>query len=307
MRLDDALYDDAGRSKCAHDYLRKAIQDRYLPSQKNRRSAHYKSAQWWSAQEVDARMISELPWQWYTAQAWQELRACLTGARTGPSAILQIDELELWRFWLCVEYQCRVRVEEQLKKVFPKWVLRANQERVSDICVAVPTLLSQAGRYGLFNERLRLRTLLISKKYLGLPDVAIDLSNLAELYYEQGDYAKALPLLVRALALREKALGKDHPHVAIILNNLALLYKEQGKYAKALPMYVRALAISEKALGKDHPSVATSLNNLALLYCEQGDDKKGLPMYVRALAISEKALGKDHPDIAKRLKNLALL
>jgi tetratricopeptide (TPR) repeat protein len=307
LRLDDALYDDAGRSKCAHDYLRKAIQDRYLPSQKNQRGAHYKAAQWWSAQEVDARMISELPWQWYIAQAWQELRACLTGARTGPSAILQIDEIELWSFWLCVEYQCRVRVEEQLKKVFPKWVLRANQERVSDICLAVSTLLSQAGRYGLFNERLRLRTLSISKKTLGLdhPDFAIDLSNLARLYHSQSDYAKALPMYVRSLAIREKALGKDHPSVATGLNDLALLYTEQTKFGKALPMYVRALAIDEKAFGKDHPSVTTGLINLAELYRAQGASAKVLPLLVRALAIREKELGKDHPSLAIILNNLA--
>ena len=309
LRLDDALYDDAGRSKCAHDYLRKAIQDRYLPSQKNQRGAHYKAAQWWSAQEVDARMISELPWQWYTAQAWQELRACLTGARTGPSAILQIDELELWSFWLCVEYQCRVRVEEQLKKVFPKWVLRANQERVSDICLAVSTLLSQAGRYGLFNERLRLRTLSISKKTLGLdhPDVATSLNSLGLLYQEQGDYVKTLPLHERALAIREKALGKDHPDVGMSLNNLAEMYREQSDYAKALPLHERALAIRVMALGKDHPDVARSLNNLALLHKEQSDYAKALPMFVRALAITEKVLGKDHPDVARILNNLALL
>ena len=47
------------------------------------------------------------------------------------------------------------------------------------------------------------------------PDVATSLNNLAELYRTQGDYAKAEPLYKRSLAIREKALGPDHPDVAI--------------------------------------------------------------------------------------------
>jgi len=37
-------------------------------------------------------------------------------------------------------------------------------------------------------------------------------------------------LCKRALEIREKVLGKDHPDVAKQLNNLALLCQNQGKY-----------------------------------------------------------------------------
>jgi len=139
------------------------------------------------------------------------------------------------------------------------------------------------------------------------PDVAQSLSNLAVLYQVQGAYPKAEPLYVRALDIREKALGPMHPDVAICLNNLALLYRAQGAYPKAEPLYVRALDILEKALGPMHPDVAQSLNNLAVLYQVQGAYPKAEPLYVRALDIREKALGSMHPDIAISLNNLALL
>jgi tetratricopeptide (TPR) repeat protein len=58
------------------------------------------------------------------------------------------------------------------------------------------------------------------------------------------------------MAIREKALGPDHPDVAASLNNLAELYRAQGQYAQAEPLYKRSLAIVEKALGPDHPNVA---------------------------------------------------
>ena len=43
----------------------------------------------------------------------------------------------------------------------------------------------------------------------------------------QGHYEDAKPLFERSLALREKALGPDHPDVASSLNNLAVLLDNQ--------------------------------------------------------------------------------
>jgi tetratricopeptide (TPR) repeat protein len=58
-----------------------------------------------------------------------------------------------------------------------------------------------------------------------------------------GHYSESEPLYQRSLAIREKALGPEHPDVAQSLNNLAALYKAQGQYAKAEAMKARAKAI----------------------------------------------------------------
>jgi hypothetical protein len=121
----------------------------------------------------------------------------------------------------------------------------------------------------------------------------------------QGRYTEAEPLMKRALAITEKALGAEHPDVRIRLNNLAGLYDAQGRYAEAEPLMKRALAIGEKALGPDHPDVGTHLNNLAKLYQDQGRYADAEPLYKRALTIDEKVLGADHPDVGIRLNNLA--
>jgi tetratricopeptide (TPR) repeat protein len=83
-------------------------------------------------------------------------------------------------------------------------------------------------------------------------------------------FAEAEPLYRRALDIREKALGRDHPDVAVSLNNLAELYQSQGRYAEVEPLLQRSLVIREKALSRDHPDVASALNNLAELYRNQG-------------------------------------
>jgi tetratricopeptide (TPR) repeat protein len=118
-------------------------------------------------------------------------------------------------------------------------------------------------------------------------------------------YQEARPLLERALAICETALGPEDPSTGASLNNLALLLQEHGDLAGALPLYERALAICEKAFGPEHPYSAGSLSNLARLLQDHGDLAGALPLYERALAICEKAFGPEHPYTATSLDNLA--
>jgi tetratricopeptide (TPR) repeat protein len=126
-------------------------------------------------------------------------------------------------------------------------------------------------------------------------------------FYGRAAYSASRPLFGRALAIREKLLGPEHPSTATSLNNLALLLEAQGDLAGARPLYERALAIHEKLLGTEHPSTATSLDNLAGLLEAQGDLAGARPLYESALAIREKLLGPEHPSTARSLNNLALL
>ena len=100
-----------------------------------------------------------------------------------------------------------------------------------------------------------------------------------------GDYPKAESFYQRALKIREKALGAEHPKTGISLNNLALNYGKMGDYNKAEPLLKRALQINEKALGPEHPETATTVHNLASLYQNIGDYAKAEPFFKRALQI----------------------
>jgi CHAT domain-containing protein len=103
-----------------------------------------------------------------------------------------------------------------------------------------------------------------------------------------GAYAKAEPLLQRALAIRKKTLGSQHPETAETLNNLATLYQAAGDCAKAELMYESALAIHEHALGPDHPTTASFLTNLSLCRWSAGERTKALATLQRAQRIEEK-------------------
>jgi tetratricopeptide (TPR) repeat protein len=137
--------------------------------------------------------------------------------------------------------------------------------------------------------------------------LAADLCDAAGLTLQHaGDFAAARPWYERALAIRERVLGPDHPDTATSLNNLAwLLYQAQSDLAIARPLYERAVAIRERVLGPDHPDTAQALNDLGVLLHEQGELAAARPLYERALAIRERVLGPDHPDTSEGLNNLA--
>lgn len=59
------------------------------------------------------------------------------------------------------------------------------------------------------------------------PDVAESLTNIAILYNQRLEFAKAQPLYERALRIYEKARGPDHADVAHCLTDLAVLHLEQ--------------------------------------------------------------------------------
>jgi tetratricopeptide (TPR) repeat protein len=125
--------------------------------------------------------------------------------------------------------------------------------------------------------------------------------------YALGAFAQARPLYERALALREKSLGADHPDTAETLNNFAVSLRKEGDHEAARPLLERALAINEKAFGPEHSATAMSVNNLALLLRDQGDLTAARPLFERALAGVEKSFGADHPATAAALGNLGLL
>lgn len=135
-------------------------------------------------------------------------------------------------------------------------------------------------------------------------DQAAALSSAAAARRAAGDLSSAIDMQSRALEIRERVLGPDHPDVASTLTSLATLYALQDNYGAAQPKLQRALLIREQALGPDDPLTAASLSNLALLYAAEGRPADAEPLYQRAVAILEKTRSADLPAV---LENYAAL
>ena len=143
---------------------------------------------------------------------------------------------------------------------------------------------------------------LIDSHHLTFPEVAGLLNHAGFYMRERGLYGPAELLLTRTLAIREHALGSEHPDTATTLSDLAWLYNLQGHYAHAESLYQRALTIREQVLGDAHPDVAESLNDLAVICWNQGKYEQAIGFYLRSLTIREHMLESNHPDVAIRTR-----
>ncbi|MCB9750810.1 MAG: protein kinase [Myxococcales bacterium] len=149
---------------------------------------------------------------------------------------------------------------------------------------------------------------------------------------EPGEQARALELLGRALEIRRRTLGDDHPSVAALLETIGTLHAEQGADEQALEHFERALALHESALGieaapgerasapspaaspgddralvatRASPEVGTLLADIGDVYLERGDPR-ALEVLERAEEIYEQTLAPDDPRRGVVLNRLGL-
>jgi tetratricopeptide (TPR) repeat protein len=73
-----------------------------------------------------------------------------------------------------------------------------------------------------------------------------------------------------ALAVREDAVGPDHPDVATACHILGAMYMERERFAEAEPLLQRALEIRTRSFGPSHSDVTSTRDDLAALYRAQG-------------------------------------
>ena len=208
---------------------------------------------------------------------------------------------------LVVFYTVRVSTERD----------RARQEaarssRVSDLLIG---LLTSADPYRTPDPNdpdaqspLDLAVQRIDKEMTGEPELqARMLTMVGRTYLRMGFYAKALPLLERALALGRAAFGSGHATLAQSLNNLGVLYREQGNLPAAEPLLRESLVMRRRLLGPEHKDVAVTLIELARVLTESGRADEAEPAIRESLAIRRKVFGEEHRETATSKAELGRL
>jgi CHAT domain-containing protein/tetratricopeptide (TPR) repeat protein len=122
-----------------------------------------------------------------------------------------------------------------------------------------------------------------------------------------GEDLKAIPIGKRALEIRRRILGGEHPLTTESCAWLAYVYDSAKKYGEAKPLYQQALDVRKKIFGTEHPDTADTLNDLGLYYRVTGDATKAESFARQAVTIRKKLLGDNHLDTAISLNNLGLI
>ncbi|RDC65533.1 tetratricopeptide repeat protein [Adhaeribacter pallidiroseus] len=117
-------------------------------------------------------------------------------------------------------------------------------------------------------------------------------------YYYKGEYDRALQFYQKALQLRRKILGDDHPGLCSSYNNIGIIYYRKGEYDQALKYYYQDLEISLKSSGKTHLDIAASYSNIGNVYFDKADYDQAFTFTQKAITLKLEALGESHPELA---------
>lgn len=131
------------------------------------------------------------------------------------------------------------------------------------------------------------------------------LTNLSSTLRKMGDLEEAQRHAERALKIKERAYGMEHPRVASTINILANVKYRLGDLKGARLLYGRALDIYRQGFGPNHPYVATPLNNLGELSLQEGDLAAARRFLGEALQIKIENLGPNHPSVLTTRVSLA--
>lgn len=141
-------------------------------------------------------------------------------------------------------------------------------------------------------ERLYRRSLEINTRDHLNVEVGRSLNGLALIHNDRGEQVEAENLLLRAMALHEKAQRRDDPYLATVLTNLGILYMQQGRHAESEGMLERARYIQGVSLRPDHPDVAVRLHATAALLQATGRKAEAVVLAREAEAIRSRQAAK---------------
>jgi serine/threonine protein kinase len=120
-----------------------------------------------------------------------------------------------------------------------------------------------------------------------------------------GEYQRALEEFERALALRQSALGPDHPDTLMTMGQRGWTYYRLGRLGDAVKTLEETLERREATLGHTHPDTLRTMDMLGSAYAGTGHLAEGIEMMEEALSLLRATKGADPEQIFTVMNNLA--
>jgi non-specific serine/threonine protein kinase/serine/threonine-protein kinase len=133
------------------------------------------------------------------------------------------------------------------------------------------------------------------------------LGTIGNVYGSLGLYRRSAELLEKALEIRRRVLGPDHPETLRTASFLGAAYNRGARYADADPLLVDTVSRSERVNGPLHVETLGAKNNLANVRMDQGRLKDAEDLYRTVLEGRRRLFGPEHKDTLTSLNNLALV
>ncbi len=274
LAVQESLSNTMGYISFFHDFLKRAVENRYMGTPEAGKSVHLRLAVYFEKSGDIDRKADELPWQLAKAEEWERLRDCLVRFDVFMNLSNRNREMDLIGYWKILHP--RYSAGEAYTQALDRYeATKPSRTRLELRMKAVADFLS---RFGAVREALAILQKLkemddetFKLDYLGeLQNRRIN--NLVELASKLGEtqqFEKAEPFVLQALEIFKKLPEQPKEDKANLLNSLAFAQKNTGKPADAELNYRAAISLDPQPVYQ---------NNLATLLKEQGlyEEAEGL-------------------------------
>ncbi|BBM86238.1 CHAT domain-containing protein [Candidatus Uabimicrobium amorphum] len=136
----------------------------------------------------------------------------------------------------------------------------------------------------------------------------LEISKTAREFFNNGNYAKAEPLLREIVDSYRKKQDMSLEDAIVFsghINLIGEILEHKGDYEKATEFFSEALEIRKTRCGANHSSVAASLNHLGIIKYKLKKYEASADLLRQAIKINEKNLGTDHTNVVEGFSFLA--
>ncbi len=328
-----------------HNYLREAVEMRYMPDEVARKAAHAKIGEYFSTREYGHRRRDEEPWQWTEAGEKERLIGSLADLAMLNLFIQSQRTHELVTHWVHADMD---RVAGSYADSYGKLPDNVGNAERQEQLRNIGKILLAASRPMDAQGYLE-RSLEFTRKIHGIKSfqAAEALEDLAELQYELADFNGAKNSLQEAVSIHEEANssplkvaarysslasvayqqqqyeeglmfcnsalavlpegGWDEDTLrADIFTNMSGLYYRQKKLNEAISAAEQAVEAQRNLHGDSDNHTLIAMNNLASILSAAGRYVESEQLFLSLIVTLKMNLGKTHLNVASALKGFAL-
>jgi nephrocystin-3 len=302
LAAENALSQNSGLLRFGHEYLRNAVQKRWLSDKEVKYDSHYLIANYFYQQDVGSRMATELPWQLKEMGAEEDLKKCLLDFLLAME-ILDISNAELLSYWIWLGE------ERNVGKYYVDIVKTACEENDFPPDVASPIVswfaefLTEAAIYPSAAELCRYSLELDEQLYPHPSEaVAGKVIQLATILIKQARPFEAEANLLRAIEIYKECTANVSPELVRAMNSLAKIQQErQG----AEDICRKAFSMAERLLPSYPELVAECSRDLGTRLANSGKFALAESLLRRALEIDKGIYGSESTIVANDYKSLS--
>ncbi|MDP4231712.1 MAG: tetratricopeptide repeat protein, partial [Bacteroidota bacterium] len=303
--LDYHLIRKDGLLSFFHDYLRNAVEKRYLGDKDKQKALHSKLAKYFATLPVGKRRIDEEPWQWQNAEDWENFNGSLTNIPL-LEKLLDEDRLyELIGYW--VKLHDHFDPASHYRTAIERFEKECDDEnRLATLYGKLGNAFTVSAAYDAAEHFLRLALELRRKHPHEKLPIAEILHKLGILHYERRENNKAEICFREALTLLADEKDSESRDFSLMVEkDLGAVMIALRKYDEAELIYTKVLdQVQRKSKSKRTPEIANILNSLGAIAIEKKDYDSAESFMKHSYEIYLHIYGKFSPDVATVESNL---